>query len=196
MMREAGAAEAGVDRDRTFGWVVVVAAMALLLVRPAFAFGAAGVWLLTATYAVLLLASVGDLRLGSRSAGRAPEGRLLTFGAVVLGAGAILLAVWGQQTVPATTGSLSLGLTALASVAEEAFFRGFLYRRLAPHGAVVAIVAGAAAFALVHALAYPPPAVGVDFAAGLLLGWQRWAAGTWLVPAGTHMFANLLVVMA
>jgi hypothetical protein len=31
--------------------------------------------------------------------------------------------------------------------------------------------------------------------AGLVLGWQRWAAGTWTVPAVTHVLANLMVVI-
>ena len=189
-------AAAAAGRDRTLEWLVVLSALALLTLRPMFAFGAGGVWLLAATYLGVLFASTRPMQADSGAAERTTHGRFVLAGTFAVGAGAILLAVWGHQTVPATAGSMSLGLTALASVAEEAFFRGFLYRRLAPHGAVVAIVAGAAAFALVHALAYPPAAVGVDFAAGLLFGWQRWAGGTWLVPAGTHLFANLLVVMA
>ncbi len=191
------ASTAAAVRDRTLEWLVVLSALALLTLRPMFAFGAGGVWLLAATYLGVLFASTRPTQADSGVAERTTQGRSVLAGTFAVGAAAILLAVWGQQTVPATaSGSMSLGLTALASVAEEAFFRGLLYRRLAPHGAVVAIVGGAAAFALVHALAYPPAAVGVDFAAGLLLGWQRWAAGTWLVPAGTHLFANLLVVMA
>jgi hypothetical protein len=35
----------------------------------------------------------------------------------------------------------------------------------------------------------------VDLGAGLLLSWQRWASGTWAVPAATHVAANLLVVL-
>jgi hypothetical protein len=31
--------------------------------------------------------------------------------------------------------------------------------------------------------------------AGLLFGWQRWASGTWTVPAATHAVANALVVL-
>jgi hypothetical protein len=32
-------------------------------------------------------------------------------------------------------------------------------------------------------------------AAGLSLGWQRWATGSWRVPALTHVLANLFVVL-
>jgi hypothetical protein len=35
----------------------------------------------------------------------------------------------------------------------------------------------------------------IDFAAGLVLGWQRWATGTWTAPAATHVFANLWAVL-
>jgi membrane protease YdiL (CAAX protease family) len=35
----------------------------------------------------------------------------------------------------------------------------------------------------------------LDLAAGLLLGWQRQATGSWAVPAATHVVANLLVVL-
>ena len=34
--------------------------------------------------------------------------------------------------------------------------------------------------------------VPVDFAAGMVFGWQRWATGTWSSPAVTHAIANLL----
>ena len=98
--------------------------------------------------------------------------------------------------MPAGLGPVGLGLTAMASLAEEAFFRGFLFSRLLRHGPLLAIVASAGAFALIHVLGYPPAAVAVDFAAGLMFGWQRWVTGSWLVPAGTHLLANLMVVMA
>ena len=50
-------------------------------------------------------------------------------------------------------------------------------------------------FALVHLPAYGVVALPVDLGAGLLLSWQRWASGTWTVPAGTHAFANVLAVL-
>jgi hypothetical protein len=42
---------------------------------------------------------------------------------------------------------------------------------------------------------YGVAALPVDLGAGLLLSWQRWAAGTWTVPAATHAAANLLAVV-
>jgi hypothetical protein len=47
----------------------------------------------------------------------------------------------------------------------------------------------------VHLPAYGVAALPVDLGAGLLFSWQRWASGTWTVPAATHAFANALVVL-
>lgn len=79
-----------------------------------------------------------------------------------------------------------------AAVAEEAFFRRFVYGWLARRGVGVAIVVTAALFALIHVPVYGPGILPVDFAAGLVLGWQRKEAGTWLSPAVTHIVANVL----
>jgi hypothetical protein len=38
-------------------------------------------------------------------------------------------------------------------------------------------------------------ALPIDLAAGAVLGWQRWATGSWAVPAVTHVVANLLMVV-
>ena len=35
----------------------------------------------------------------------------------------------------------------------------------------------------------------VDLGAGLVFGWQRWATGSWVAPAGTHAAANLVAVL-
>jgi membrane protease YdiL (CAAX protease family) len=171
------------------------AGLALLLIRPLFGFGPAGAWLLAACYLAVGIASVQALRTDpSRPASGSRDAPLVVLaGALAIGAFALAMR---QQAVPTGLGSVGLGLTALASVADEAFFRGFLYGRLLRHGPLLAIVASAGAFALIHVLGYPPAAVGVDFAAGLMFGWQRWATGSWLVPAGTHLIANLMVVMA
>ena len=50
-------------------------------------------------------------------------------------------------------------------------------------------------FAAVHVTVYGLWVLPLDLAAGLLLGWQRQATGSWLVPAVTHAIANLLVVV-
>lgn len=80
----------------------------------------------------------------------------------------------------------------IAAIAEEAFFRRFVYDRLLRHGAAVAIVVSSALFAVIHAPMYGVAVVPLDLAAGLVLGWQRWATGGWSAPAATHVFANLL----
>jgi hypothetical protein len=35
----------------------------------------------------------------------------------------------------------------------------------------------------------------VDLGAGLLLSWQRWACGSWTVPAATHATANVVMTV-
>ena len=86
------------------------------------------------------------------------------------------------------TGAASL----VGGLAEEAFFRRFLYDVLARRGAAFAVAGTAAAFALIHIPAYGVSIVPLDLTAGLILGWQRWASGTWTVPGATHVVANLL----
>jgi membrane protease YdiL (CAAX protease family) len=48
-------------------------------------------------------------------------------------------------------------------------------------------------FAAVHLPLYGAGALPLNLAAGVLLGWQRWATGSWTAPAATHAIANLLV---
>jgi membrane protease YdiL (CAAX protease family) len=176
-------------------WLLALAGLTLLLIRPLFATGPAGVWLLAACYLVVGVASIQATRTApSRKAAVSRDAPLIVL------AGGLTLAAFAvasrQHGVPEGLGPVGLGLTAMASLAEEAFFRGFLFTRLLGHGPLLAIVASAGAFALIHVLGYPPAAVAVDFAAGLMFGWQRWVTGGWLVPAGTHLLANLMVVMA
>ena len=88
----------------------------------------------------------------------------------------------------------SVALATLAAVAEEAFFRRLMYAWVAEAGPWLAIGATALAFAAVHVPGYGIKALPVDFAAGLLFGWQRWATGGWAASAVTHVTANLLQV--
>jgi len=88
-----------------------------------------------------------------------------------------------------------VALGTLAAVAEEAFFRHFVYDALLPNGAAVAVVGSALLFALVHVTVYGWWVLPIDIGAGLVLSWQRWATGSWTVPAVTHVLANLLVVL-
>ncbi len=82
-----------------------------------------------------------------------------------------------------------------AAIAEELFFRRFVYAMLLPAGAARAIGGTTVLFAVAHVTVYGWWVLPVDLAAGLILGWQRWASGTWTVPAITHIAANLLVVL-
>jgi membrane protease YdiL (CAAX protease family) len=87
---------------------------------------------------------------------------------------------------------LAVAALMAAAVAEEAFFRRFLYGWLAGGGPALAIVGTATVFAAVHIPAYGVRAFPIDFTAGLLFGWQRWATGGWTASALTHAAANLV----
>jgi membrane protease YdiL (CAAX protease family) len=89
-------------------------------------------------------------------------------------------------------GPLAALATGLAGAAEEAFFRRLLFGRLARRGASLAVWGSAVAFALVHVPLYGWRALPLDLAAGLVLGWQRLATGTWTAPALTHFAANVM----
>ena len=89
----------------------------------------------------------------------------------------------------------AVALATLAAVAEEAFYRRLAYGVASTAGPVVAIGASAFVFALVHVTIWGWGVLPLDLAAGLLLGWQRWASGGWSVPAATHVAANLLAVL-
>jgi len=80
----------------------------------------------------------------------------------------------------------------IAAIAEEAFFRRFVYGWLAARSEGLAIVGAAALFALIHIPTYGFGILPIDFAAGLLLGWQRRESGTWMSSGVTHIVANIL----
>lgn len=81
------------------------------------------------------------------------------------------------------------------AIAEELFFRRYLYGVLAKRGAAVAIAVSALAFALVHLPEYAAAAFPIDLAAGMVLSWQRWATGSWVSPAVAHAAANLMAIL-
>ena len=110
-------------------------------------------------------------------------------------AGVGLAALAAGRPVAAPLGSTALPLAILAAVAEEALFRRAAYGWLARSGPVIAVLGSALLFAAVHVPLYGVAAFPVDLGAGLLLSWQRWASGTWTVPAATHTAANVLAVM-
>jgi membrane protease YdiL (CAAX protease family) len=96
--------------------------------------------------------------------------------------------------LPGPASAVGVGASLVAAVAEEALFRGVLQGALQRLrvGPVLAIGLPAALFALVHLPGYGPGSLPVNLAAGLLLGWQRHATGTWTVAAATHAAANLI----
>ena len=185
---------------RTGPWVPAVlaslAAVVVLLARPWLVRGAAS------PTAVLVLAFVAigvagaRLALPAGAAGSRPQP--LPTAAVVAAVGVAAFAIGrlvggGEAPVPAVAGYLALNT--LAAVSEEALFRRLLYGLLLPHGAFVAVVGSAAAFAVVHVTVWGVWVLPLDLAAGLVLSWQRWASGRWSVPAVTHAVANAVVLL-
>lgn len=124
---------------------------------------------------------------------RAGLPRWVVLGIGLAGVGAAALAAGRPVAFPSTAWAIPLAL--LAAVAEEALLRRVLYAWLAPAGVVVAVGVTAVLFALLHVPLYGWAAFPVDLGAGLLLSWQRWASGTWTVPAATHAAANLLATV-
>jgi len=101
-----------------------------------------------------------------------------------------------SSAVPPMPWSSHAAITVVgAAVAEEVFFRRFLYAALLRRGVAVAIVVSALAFALVHIPAYGMRVFPIDLAAGLVLSWQRWASGSWTSPAVAHIAANLMTIL-
>jgi membrane protease YdiL (CAAX protease family) len=115
---------------------------------------------------------------------------------VALGIGAFAMGrLIGGGTAPAAPTAKLVALNSLAAVSEEAFFRRFVYGALVGSGEAYAVAGTALLFALVHLTVYGAWVLPIDLAAGLLLGWQRWATGSWHAPALTHVAANVLVVI-
>ena len=169
---------------------VVFSGLIVLLARP-FVWGlpAGRIALFAGAYVAIALAAVA-VPVASEGPRLAPP--------IVLGIGLVSItisAIVAGSPVPAPWTTAALPLSLLAAVAEEALFRRVLYGRLIRFGALAAIAISAVVFALVHLPAYGTSAFPVDLGAGLLFGWQRWASGSWAVPAATHGAANLLAVL-
>lgn len=85
---------------------------------------------------------------------------------------------------------LLLAIIVVAPIGEEIAFRGFLYRGLARPGYErLAIVIIAVAWALLH-VQYDWLGMAQIFAAGLLLGWFRWASGSTTLTILMHILIN------
>jgi len=144
---------------------------------------------------LLVLAAVGALGLTAARAGEERRASAAVWLAVVAAGlaafGAVRLSI--GQALP-VVGVLPVAAAVAAAVAEEAFFRRFLYGWLLRWGAGLAVVTTAVVFAAVHVPGYGWGAGLVDVGAGLVLGWQRWATGGWTAPAVTHAAANLMAM--
>jgi membrane protease YdiL (CAAX protease family) len=194
------AAPSRADRAlRAAGVASIAGAVGLLLLRPAPsmaslrspAFLAVAYLLILAVGATVSAAEVRALPARPATAGVRASALCLA-----AGLGAVTVARFVVAPSPPVAASAAgVGLSVLAAVAEEALFRGGLYRLLERRGAGLAVAGSALAFALVHVPAYGWSAFPVDLGAGLLFSWQRLVTGRWSVPAATHAAANLLAVM-
>jgi membrane protease YdiL (CAAX protease family) len=183
--------DARVDpRPARTAFAVVVVGVAVLALRPfANATPDARIALLAASYLTIGLASIAVPLERDRA-------RVAPALALLVGLGAVAgSAIAAGASVPLPWSAAALPLSLLAALAEEALFRRVAYARLERFGTVVAVAGSALLFGLVHVPAYGVAALPVDVGAGLLFGWQRWASGTWTVPAATHAFANAVVVL-
>jgi membrane protease YdiL (CAAX protease family) len=144
---------------------------------------------------VSVLVGAGGLAapLPGRGAAAGPAG---AWRAAAVGVAAVIGARLVSGPPAVTYGVAAAAAACIAAIAEETFFRRMLYGWLDAWGPAVAIGVTALAFAAVHVPSWGAAALPVNLAAGALLGWQRWASGTWLAPAATHAAANLLQMIA
>jgi membrane protease YdiL (CAAX protease family) len=160
--------------------------VALFVARPLLPGGTAP---LVALFGLLLL--VGAAWPVATDAGPAAA----VLGPLVVGVAAFLLVRALGVGLRMPVGPRYATAIVLAPVAEELFFRRFVYGVLRPGGVALAIGGSTVLFAVAHVTVYGWWVLPLDLAAGLILGWQRWASGTWVVPAATHVVANLLIVL-
>jgi membrane protease YdiL (CAAX protease family) len=118
-------------------------------------------------------------------------GRVSVF---VLGLAAFAFVARRPGLIAAPPSTWGAAAVVVAAIAEEALFRRTIYAWLAQRSAFLAVAVGAVAFAAVHVPAYGTGSVWVNLGAGAVLGWQRWASGSWGVPAATHVAANLMQI--
>jgi membrane protease YdiL (CAAX protease family) len=176
--------------ERAAAAAAACSGLALLALRPLVAAGGDRTLLMAVTFGCLLAVSLALSPGGRERPAVAPPMVL------AIGVGAVLASTFvAGSPPPFPFGPAAVALGSLAAVAEEAFFRRFLYGRLARLGAVAAVGGSALLFAMVHVPVYGVAAFWVDLGAGLLFSWQRWASGGWSVSASTHVVANLLAVM-
>lgn len=181
---------------RPFAVMAAAVGCALLVFRPPL-LDAVGdpVLILMLLFVVLFaLGAAWPAASGAPAVGRAQMAWMVAAGVAIFAVGRLLGGGDAPFHAPAPAITRLIVLNSVAAVAEEAFFRRLVYGALAPAGAAVAVVGSAALFALVHVTVYGWWVLPLDLAAGLVLSWQRWASGSWKVPAVTHVLANVLVV--
>jgi membrane protease YdiL (CAAX protease family) len=179
------------DSERLVGLPVLAGAGLLLLrVRILRTPDATRIALLLVVFAAILAASL--LVPVARDVARLNPMVVLIVGLIGVG----LAAAASGRPAAAPLGAAALPLSLFAALAEEAWFRRAAYGWLDRYGARVAIAGSALLFAMIHVPLYGPAALPVDLGAGVLLSWQRWASGSWTVPAATHAAANLLAVIS
>lgn len=181
--------------ERPVGPVGAVGVMAgvlgLFVLRPL----VTGTGPLLGLFAVLLVVGAASPVAARRRLARRRSWRTVS-SVLALGAGAFALGRLlgsGQSPVPLRGGYLVA--IVFAAVAEELFFRRFVYAVLRPGGAALAVGGSAVLFALAHVTVYGWWVFPLDLAAGLVLGWQRYASDSVAVPLATHVAANLLIVL-
>jgi membrane protease YdiL (CAAX protease family) len=181
-----------VDR-RLSWWAPALVGVVALLARPWFLPSGVGAGWRVVFF--LTLGAIGLLWPLPAERGRTGPGNSLC----VFGIGAVGFLV-GRALLDVPFGPrglmVAVALNALAAVAEEAFFRRYLYGVLAPSwGPAATVVITAALFALVHVTVWGWWVLPLDLAAGFVLSWQRAATGRWSVPAATHVLANTLALL-
>ena len=168
--------------------LVVVAGSLVLAARPLLTAGDdARLALFLASYLAIAAAAIA-VPLPETSTGPRTIVAVTAVGIAALLAAALVTG----PAVPLGVSSLTLGMSVVAAIAEEALFRRVAYARLERYGAAIAIGGSALLFALVHLPGYGTTAFPLDLTAGVLFGWQRWASGSWTAPAATHVVANIL----
>ena len=178
-------------RPRTAA-VVVAAGCALLVLRPVLLRdGAHPTAALTTLFVLLLGAGLAWPQRGETPSAVAGALPVLALGVAAFMVGRVVGG--GHAPQPLVLRVVILG--SLAAVAEEVFFRRFVYDALLAGGTALAVVGSAVLFGAVHVTVYGWWVLPIDLAAGFVLSWQRWATGSWKVPAITHVLANLLVVL-
>jgi membrane protease YdiL (CAAX protease family) len=178
---------------RVLAWAPAVTGVVALLARPWFLPAGIGVAWRVAFFVALGLVGVAWPAAGD---GR-PAGASMSVAVLVVGAAAFVVGRLSVDVPLRPHGlAVAVALNALAAVAEEAFFRRYVYGVLAASfGPPVAVVASAVTFAAVHVTVWGWWVLPLDLAAGLVLSWQRSATGRWSVPAVTHVLANTLALL-